>query len=939
MPNPNWPLIEESWGPNWGAAGGNLPGVRWAEITRRVIGTTAAQRGRQYELDQVRAGEYRLTLDNTDGAFDPTNTAGPWYGRVVPYQPVRKRAQWPATINLLNQIQATGGDAGGQPLGPISGSATQIWSELDPTGGSIAASATAFRGARVLQFAVPAGAPVTATILFTAEPAAEGGTTYTMQARIRAVTSGTVQVRPYIGAYLIPGGSSTKTFGATVTLTGSPTAAWTQVTVTATLPAGVLGLACGVMPAAAPAAAITVQVDEWQLEKASAASAWVQPGTWYPIYAGFAERWPQTWTDPTRAVCTPTCVDTFALLSQVQLRDPLSQEILSRSPRFLYTLGDSQGATTFADTAGTNRPAPVNVSKYGPGTITSGTQITSASPGGAFTGSTGTVTSILNANPGTSLLSAASYISLSSAGITGPADPSAWTRMIAFRYTAGSTPSDGAIMWSSFESRRVNNNPGGSRMYWQIDTAARFGIAISGPGGSISVYSPSTANVADGNWHLAIASYSRASGYLIINFDGTNIYWPFAAANEPTGLISDNLGAYVDPTAGNGTIDTWQGDLAYVTEWPTALADTDMTTIYTAWKSAFAGDSTDTRYTRILNWAGYTGSTSIQAGLTRAMGPATGGTDALSALQDATATEAGTHYVDRAGTLTFRARSDRYNKLVSAYVFGDGPGEYPYEPGVAFDYDPTRLANIVTATRASTGQVFTAVDQPSITQYYPRTMSRSINTASALEVQDAANYLLSRYRQPALRITSLVLNPGANPALWPVCLSLELGMRVTVNRRTAAGNLISQPCFVENIQPAIAADSATWTLQLSPVDTTPYGVLAAFHTAVATTVAAGATSIIIKNPPGQNNTDPAAAQLPAGGQLILGLGTANQETVTILRVGSSTAGWTAVTVFFTAATTKAHTAGDVVCEALPAGATDPTAWDAVSRLDQHAYAY
>ncbi|MFE6489440.1 hypothetical protein ACFVGN_41825, partial [Streptomyces sp. NPDC057757] len=213
----------------------------------------------------------------------------------------------------------------------------------------------------------------------------------------------------------------------------------------------------------------------------------------------------------------------------------------------------------------------------------------------------------------------------------------------------------------------------------------------------------------------------------------------------------------------------------------------------------------------------------------------------------------------------------------------------------------------------------------------------TINSQNALEVQDAANYLLSRYRQPAMRITSITLNPAANPTLWPVCLALELGMRVTVNRRRADGSLISLPCFVENIQTDMGPGVARWVLQLSPVDTTPYGLFASFHTTLANSPSAGATTVTINA--GADNTNPAAAQLGGGQQLVLGLGTANQETVTIQSVGTTTTGWTTAVITLTAATTKSHVAGDTVCEPLPAGVTDPTIWDASAKFDTTAFSY
>jgi hypothetical protein len=122
------------------------------------------------------------------------------------------------------------------------------------------------------------------------------------------------------------------------------------------------------------------------------------------------------------------------------------------------------------------------------------------------------------------------------------------------------------------------------------------------------------------------------------------------------------------------------------------------------------------------------------------------------------------------------------------------------------------------------------------------------------------------------------------------------------------------------------------------VDVTPYGVFASFHTTLATSPGAGATTVTINA--GADNTNLARAQLTGGQQLVLGQNTANQETVTIAAggVAVTSPGWTTCVLTLTAATTKAHTAGDVVCEPLPAGTTDPTTWDGTV-FDSRAFAY
>jgi hypothetical protein len=635
-------------------------------------------------------------------------------------------------------------------------------------------------------------------------------------------------------------------------------------------------------------------------------------------------------------------------------------------------------------------------------------------------------------------------------------------------------------------------------------------------------FQPSTTNnVVDGDWHLVTCSYSRANAQLVITLDGASAFWGgFDPALEPSDLVSDNVGTWADPTVGNGTTYNFKGNTSFIAEFPSALSSTAQQNIYSAWRSNCAGEGTNSRYARILRYAGFNGVNVLNTGLTTSMGPANfDGQDALSALQAVVDTENGAHYVDATGAIQFKSRAARYNALTPTYTFGERAdlGEWPYEE-VTLDYDSTHLSNQVTVTQDGTSQKFYAADDASLAAYFPRTMTRSINASSADECNDAANYLLSRYRQPATRVSSLKLHPSGNPALWPVCLALELGTRVRVMRRPPNAPAVQVECFVENIQWEFSEDNEAWlTLQCSPADLTPYGVFAALHTTLVPAISAGATSLTINAPqvtqvysstfatPGTwrvvtggtdagpitvasdagttaakataytvmedqtsvpydptrtyrvsatirtatlptasaplvyvgltgiaadgsrvningSNTiasqhycaargsqpaatyttytgfvsgtatpadsgpspDPAnpermyptvvavrpivyllyqcsdgvqyvdsftihtmptggglplSQQLGPGQQLTLGQGTANAETVTVSAVGATSPGWMTGTLTLTAATTKSHTAGDVICEPLPTGTTDPTTWDAVAKFDSIAFAY
>jgi hypothetical protein len=938
--NPNWPVIETGWGPYWDANGGAVPPDRYTEV--RTIGTFTAGRGRQYALDQVQAGTSSMTLPNPDGSLDPDNAAGPFAGRIRPFQPIRRRAQWPPTVNLLTQVQATGGDVGGYPLGAISTADTgpRILTETDTTGGAFVASGTAWQGGTVAQFAVPATATATQWICYTAQPAVRPGETYSVQLRVRNVTAGTtVSVAAAFRTRTATDTAATAAAGTTAALVGSATAAWSQITLTATAAAASASLAVGVQVVTAPGAAAQVQVDGWQLEKAAAPTAWVLPGTWYPLASHFVEKWPAAWqSGGTYGVVRPSGVDALALLSQQTLPDPLTAEIQSHTPRFLFQLTDPAAA----DWTGNYPPAPIARSKFGPGVVAFGTDITATDPvGGIFTGAPGPVLRLTNASPATNVQAPASFLALDAIGIRGPANPAGpWTRIIAFRFAGPATRSVRSTLWSCFDGQRPVV---GSNLEFSIDENGHFCVDIGGPNpASGAVLSNTTVTADDGNWHLAMVVYDDALDKITVRVDNIVFTFSAIAANGriPTGLVSDCVGTYVDRTNGGGTTYNWAGDLSFAAEFPVALSATDRGNLYTAWKAACAGESTEARYARILRYAGYTGPSSIDTGQTTSMGPADfADLDAVSALQAVVDTEGGAHWVDAAGTITFRARTARYNQLTPQFTFGERGdlGEWPYEDCQP-DFDSTHLGGIVQVTQAVTGQVFTAVDAASVKAYFPRTIPRTVNSANPLECQDAANYLKSRYAQPSTRVAALKLHPSAVPALWPVCLSLEQGTRIRVMRRPLGAPPITIECFVEKLDwTQDDGGEAVLIVQASRADTLTYGRFAAWHTTLNSAKPAGTLNMVVK--PGQDNTNPLATQIASGQLITFEPGTANEETLTVDHVGATSPGWTFATLVMTTPTAFAHATGTVVCEALPAGVTDPTTWDPVSAFDTVAFAY
>jgi hypothetical protein len=912
----------------------------YVDVSARTQGVTDVQRGRTYESDQINAGTDSVTLTNTDGALDPTSTATPLAGRMQPFQPYRIRAMWPPSPNLLSRAIASGGTWGGASVGVITASAAlDLLSDTDTTGGSVAASASAWIGTTVTAFSVPSGSVAGQRIAHSAQTAVIPGQPYTLQYRVRNVTASTsLQVKPHLG-WVTAGSTSPSayTYGATVTLTGATAAAWTVLTVTGTAPAGALGMDIGVTVAATAAATCTVHTDGGQLEHGTVASAWVMPGQWYPVSAMFTEDWPSQWTmSGTYGTIAPPASDALSLLPQLTLSDPLTMEIGTHNPRFAYRLDDPAGATSVTDSTGNQIAAPVANSKYGAGGLAFGTAVTAANPTtGVYTGSTGTVATFTNPSPGAGTNSPSTFVSLNRAGIKGPVG-TAFTRMIAFRYTAA-LPAVAACMWSAIDSQ--HGVTPSSMVLAYIDSFGFPNALIQQFASGTGIGLTGSVSVADSNWHLLMFGYDSVTGFPFLSLDGS-YQGGSSGVFMPQGIVSDSIGGFIDGTNGGAAKWNFQGDLSFVAEFPTMFTAADCTNLYTAWKAACAGESTGARYGRILRYAGYQGTTSIQTGLTTSMGPAvTDGQDVGAALEDVVTTEGGTHFIASDGTPTFRSRGYRYNATVPSVIFGERAdlGEWPYED-VQLVWDSTHLANKITVTQASTGQNFYAKDTASIAAYCSRNLSRTVNASSALEVQDAANYLKSRYKNPLSRVTSLVLHPAANPAMWAMCLGLELGTRARVMRRAPGLPTAQFEVFIENIDWSMDDKADTvLKLQCSPADTTLYGGFAAWHTTLKTAVTVGATTITVNA--SQDTVNPLAVQLPSGQSLVLGQGTANAETVTVSSVGATSPGWTSAVITLSAATTKTHAVGDTVCGQLPAGVTDPTTWDTAATFDATTFAY
>ena len=777
-----------------------------------------------------------------------------------------------------------------------------------------------------------------------------GGVQYTASMYLTRASSAdaTLQVTPVIRWFNAAGALISASSGSLATLAAG---SWVRASVTASAPAAAVWgrPRYEITTPSVTTATNTIYSTGWQMEAAGSASTWLDPGPTQYIYTGMVERWPQSWImNGTYGVSGAIGVDALAALAQYTLQAPFVEEVLAMGPDFFYQLNDPTGSTSCADSAGKRPAAPVENSPAGAGSLTFGGSVTSTGTPGLFIGTPGPVATFANNPSQSNTQEAQTFISLHKTTATpGPPSPTgspsagasnpAWTRIIAFRCSTIPAAGTFPTLWMVNAASYVSD-----QSFYQLylnPTSGKLSFQESGASGLGPLWT-SASNLCDGNWHQVAISYTGAlTQYFDVFLDGARVFHDNnsgAGWSGPTNIDTDVIGAFV-VYGTNAYVLGWVGDAAHAIQFPFALSTTQAANLYTSWRSASAGESSGARASRILNaWVGWTGPTAIDTGQTATMGPATdlAGATALDALNAVALTENGNFYAGANGQPTFTARTRRYGQLNPLYVFGENAalGEWPYKD-ITDEYDTQHLFNIIQVTQYSTSQVATAQDATSQAAYFPRLLQRSINPGAFTEAQDAASYLLQTYKSTRLRIADLTLNPSAIPGLFAVCLSLEIGTRVRVMRRTPSAPTVQFDGFVESLSWVIDPDSglATVQVQCSPADLSSYWLLAALHTTLASPVTAGANTATIRALP-DAAVNALSQSLPSGYQLTFDPGTPIAETMTIAPGGipATNPTYTSATLTFTSNFANNHTTGAVVCEPLPAGISDPTTYDTAS---------
>lgn len=242
---------------------------------------------------------------------------------------------------------------------------------------------------------------------------------------------------------------------------------------------------------------------------------------------------------------------------------------------------------------------------------------------------------------------------------------------------------------------------------------------------------------------------------------------------------------------------------------------------------------TGTRINEVLNYSEvmYQGAKSIGTGASTLGATAanagfsiSAGTNLLNYLQTITTSEQGYLYVGANGTLTFKGRREVLNAIADVNFYGDPLMGVPYQT-LQNEFGDELLFNVI-QTQSPAGGPYSVSDSTSIAQYQAQTYTQtSLLNADTSELQALGNYLLGKYKQPALRFTGLSTQMLAlTTDQQDDCLRLDLTSICTVTKNFAVGtpSSVIQKVIVSGVTHNITPGSHIVAYTFESVDNNQY---------------------------------------------------------------------------------------------------------------------
>jgi hypothetical protein len=536
------------------------------------------------------------------------------------------------------------------------------------------------------------------------------------------------------------------------------------------------------------------------------------------LFFGWIEQWPQTYDNPTDATVTVTASDGFKVLNLITLPSYWEYQVRTDGPTAWFRFDDGTAPTTAFESISA---------------LFNGVWKTNA---GAATTGASSESLVVDDTSVSALFDGTDFIEIPQASFTfGFTDYLAKTVECWISTTTTTNGSYGIFYKPGYEFTVA------------IGMIVAGGVGtIQGQWGTVGGVNltnaeTSAVTVNDGKPHHILLRWDYNTSAHQLWVDGVLATTSTSFSNsEPTetnivvgkAYTSSATSTYNMASGFVGTID----ELAFYNT--KALTTTQIANHYAIGVGTYgAGQRTDQRISDVLNMAQWmTDGTDLNTGSGTVQAIATQGKNPLALAQESETAEQGRLFIDRDGKVEFISRNalattSTYN--TSQYTFGDSTGELGYT-SLQFEFNDRLIFNRSVVGR-SNGPTATFNDTTSQGQYFIRTSDvTDLIVDTDQQIIDIANARLSAYAQPKLRVEQLTFTPRQSPvALYPVAIGVEIGTRITVNRRPqGVGSLISKQVIVEGISHTITPDGWETTFTLSPVfvatfilDSATFGVL------------------------------------------------------------------------------------------------------------------
>ncbi len=208
---------------------------------------------------------------------------------------------------------------------------------------------------------------------------------------------------------------------------------------------------------------------------------------------------------------------------------------------------------------------------------------------------------------------------------------------------------------------------------------------------------------------------------------------------------------------------------AHAAIFPTAIGATQVADLAAAGLTAFSGETTLARTTRLATLAGINPVVIGSSGTT-SMSPLTdvNGADYLSLMQATADTEGGLLFVECDGGVRLRTRRDMQNQTTK-WTLTTGQ----YGTDISFLLDDFGVVNDVVADRPN-GNPYHVTNSTSVTANGTYSLSKTLLTTNDYEVQDFSNWTLAT-SAPTVRCDQVSVNLLTQPSLVATWLTVELG--------------------------------------------------------------------------------------------------------------------------------------------------------------------